>query len=480
MPEKRDFATLFQGTSPQLIAVLTGTLVAISDGMHYGWTAPVIPILLNEQTRPFETTLHECEWLESALMIGAFCGLPTTIYFVDRIGRKYSMLLASAVTFVVWIVIGVAKNMTYLYAARFFAGMAGDMAFVAAPMYIAEIAHPKIRGFLSSIIYLMMLIGILFVYAIAPFVPYYVPSIVGGALALIELVTFAFMPESPYYLIFRNLNDEARASLGKLRKYDRSDEVEKEFEDICQAVRRQKTEKGRPQDLILIPSNRKAILIMTVLNGSQHLSSISVLLMNLHLILNEAGSVYIETSYAAIIFAALMFIAATTASMILDRCGRKVLLTISALLTGTSLLVIAIYFNLMAAGHDVKSISWLPIVSVMCYAAVFKFGLGIVPIVVTAEIFPTKMKAIGMTLADSMYVLFAIISLELYAWLHDAYGNHVPFYLFSACCYLTALFTIFVIPETKGKTLEEIQMLLKGHDKEVSVHLPKYAGEIYG
>lgn len=78
-----------------------------------------------------------------------------------------------------WIIIAFATKVEYIYVARFFAGIAGDTAFVAAPMYIAEIADQKIRGFLSSIIYLMMLIGVLLVYCVTPFVPLWVPCVIG-------------------------------------------------------------------------------------------------------------------------------------------------------------------------------------------------------------------------------------------------------------------------------------------------------------
>lgn len=433
-------------------------MAAISDGMHYGWTAPVIPILLSEDS-PVKTTKHQAEWLETMLMLGAFSGLPTTIYFVDKIGRKYSLLLSSLTTLICWTVIGVANRIEYIYAARFFSGMAGDMAFVAAPMYIAEIADQKIRGFLSSIIYLMMLIGIFLIYTVAPFTAFYVPCIIGGALVLVELIVFPFMPESPYYLLYKDRPEDAKKALIRFRQ---TENIEKEFEDISAAVKRQRSERGNPKDLIMVDSNRKALLIMTVLNGSQHFSSISVILMNLHLILEAAGTVYLSSSLAAIIFSIIMFCAATTASFSIDKFGRKVLLTTSSLLTGCCLLVIAIYFNLKYQGVDVLPVSWIPIVCIMIYAASFKLGLGMVPIVMTAELFPTKMKAIGMTLADAMYVIFAIISIELYQLISDSYGIHVPFYIFSASCFATACFTAFVIPETKGKTLDEIQYILKG------------------
>lgn len=126
--------------------------------MQYGWTSPTIPILLSEDT-PWEVTPIQAEWLESILMIGACCGLPATMYLVDKVGRKKSLLISMLTTLLAWVIMAVAPRIEYVFVARFCAGMAGDMAFVAAPMYIAEVADQKIRGFLSSLIYVMMLTG---------------------------------------------------------------------------------------------------------------------------------------------------------------------------------------------------------------------------------------------------------------------------------------------------------------------------------
>lgn len=427
--------------------------------MHYGWTAPVMPILLGPDS-PVETTKQQAELLETLLWLGAFFGLGPTIYLVDKIGRKRSLLLSAFVTLLVWIVIAVAPRIEYIFAARLFAGAAGNTAFVAAPMYIAEIADQKIRGFLSSIIYLMMLVGILLIYSVAPYVPFFAHCVIGAALVTVQLIVFPFMPESPYYLLYNNKLEEAKKSLNTLRAP--GCDIEKELSEIRCAVERQKQEKGRLQDLVTVASNRKAMLIMLILNAAQHLSGISVLLMNMHLILEAAGSIYVQSSIAAIIFSGLMVVAVITASFSMDRFGRKTLLITSAILTGFCQLLLAIYFSLKMAGYDLDAISWIPIVSVMLYACCFKFGLGIVPIVLTAELFPAKMKAFGMTIADGVYVVAAIASLQIYQQLYDRYGLQYPFYVFSVSCLVAAIFTYLFIPETKGKSLDEIQFILKG------------------
>ncbi|CAH1974788.1 unnamed protein product [Acanthoscelides obtectus] len=425
--------------------------------MNYGWTSPIIPYLVSEESH-IKTTLHEAEYLETALMVGSFFGLPGTIYFVNKIGRKKSLLLAAVVNLICWIIVGFADTMVYLFVARFFFGMAANMSFVAAPMYVAEIADQKIRGFLSSITYLMMLVGFIIVYSIGPYTPFYITPVIGCIILLIELSTFIFMPESPYYLLYHQKYAEAKKSLQYFRP---NRNITEELDEISKAVERQKAEHGRIMDLVVVPSNRKALIIMTVLNGGQHLVAISVILMNLHSILQSADSVYMDSSHAAILFSVIMLVSAQMASLQVDRYGRKVLLIASTIMTAFCMLALAIYFNLKHNQYDVKGISWIPIASVMVYAFTFKMGLGIVPIIITSEIFTAKLKAIGMTIADAWYVIGAIVSVEIYQSL-SLYGYHVPFYVFTFCSFLIAAFTYFYIPETKGKTLEEIQMLLKG------------------
>ncbi|XP_028144669.1 facilitated trehalose transporter Tret1-like [Diabrotica virgifera virgifera] len=457
------YENLFKGTLFQLLAVLSGTLNAISDGMQYGWTAPVLPILLGPDS-PVPITEWEGEMLETFLWVGSLSCLPLTMYLVDKIGRKNSILLAAVLTLTVWVITALAPSVEYLYVARFLAGTASNTAYVSTPMYIAEIAEQKIRGFLSSLIYLMMLLGIFLIYAVAPYIPYYAHCTLGAILACLELGIFPFMPESPYFLVFKGKHEEAKKSLEWLRP--EGADVETELNEINAAIERQKTEKDKIWDLFIVPSYRKGIIIMFVLNGAQHFSSISVLLMNLHIILEAAGSTYIDPATAGILFAFILLLAATVASVSVDKYGRRTLLISSSLLTGICLFILAVYFTVKNSGYDTASVSWIPIVCIMVYACVFKLGLGLVPIVLAPELFPANVKGYGMTLVDATYVIASLLSLQIYQRLADNFGLEYPFYVFSISCIFTAIFSYFVVPETKGKSLEEIQMILKGNNKE--------------
>ncbi|XP_050298111.1 facilitated trehalose transporter Tret1-like isoform X2 [Anthonomus grandis grandis] len=426
--------------------------------MQFGWSAPFIPILQGPDS-PVKITDEDIDWLESIYMIGGLAGLPLTIYMVDRIGRQKTVLFASSSSFTAWILIGVANHVNYLYIARFLTGLAADVAFVAGPMYVAEIADQKIRGFLAGVIFLMMLAGFLILYGVAPYVPFYACSIIGGIIVGIQLVGVPFMPDSPYYLLTKGKHEKAKKHLQWLRGRE---DVDKELEAIAIAVERQKSERGRPQDLFISKSNRKAVIVMTVLNTAQHFSGMAVILMNLHSILIAAGSVTISSNVAGILFSAIMLLAATVSVFGIDHIGRRILLAVSSFLTGFALLAVAIFFTLQKRGLVGPESAWIPIVAILVYAAVFKCGLGIIPIVMTAELFPTKVKAMGMALADLIFLLTGLASIQLYQNLVRIYGLDVPFYIFAAFTLITAVFSIVYVPETKGKTLEEIQYILKG------------------
>ncbi|XP_045463589.1 facilitated trehalose transporter Tret1-like [Harmonia axyridis] len=443
----------------QFATVIIATLNAVSDGMNYGWSSPMLPRLRKENS-PIKITENDEPWLESILLFAGIVGLPLTTYLVDRIGRKQSTLTAACSCVVGWTIIAFANDVIYLYIARFIMGIAADIAFISSPMYIAEISHKSIRGYLSAIIYVMSYMGTVLIYIIGPYVDFYVPSVVAGVFLVSQIILLPFMPDSPYFLIKQGKTEMARQSLKRLRA---TDDVNQELTEILNFIEQEnQQEKGKVTDLFTVPSIRRAVIIMTVLNGGQHFAGYTAISMNVHSILESANSTYFDKETATIMYGCLMLFGSIVATLLVDKFGRKTLLMVSAVTTGISLGTIGVYFYLQV-DNDLSAESWLPVAALMTFAVTFKIGLGTVPIVLTAELFPVKVKAYGMASADGIYVIFGSLSVWIYDILRkDAGGMYMPFYFFAGCSFITCIFACLFVPETKGVSLEEVQIILKG------------------
>lgn len=442
-------------TSSQLLAVLIGTLGTFSDGMHYGWTAPTIE-KLKETNSTLKIQDEDVVQLEGLYLLGGLIGLPFNIQLPDRIGRKKSIMVASSISFLGWLLIIFAKNINYIVAARILIGIAGNLGYTCTPMYIAEVAHPNIRGFLTEMVAIMELLGVVFIYSIAPFVPIYIPAIFGGLVLLVQIFSFPFMPESPYFALYKGKEKKAEVELKRLRRD--SFKIDEEISEISSGITQQKKEKFSIVPLFQNKGNRKALLLMILLNASQHFSGISVILMNLHVILNSAGVTNISKELAAILFSIVLLVSTIASSLLVDKFGRKTLLTLSYALLSVCLFAIATRFHF---GHAGPVGDFSLVACTIFYAVSFELGLGSIPIVLLGELFPFNVKATGMTISDISFVLIGVSVIYLYNYLLNSHGLAVCFYLFAMATVFFGMMAKLFVPETKGKTLEEIQQALK-------------------
>ncbi|KAF5308003.1 hypothetical protein FQR65_LT06571 [Abscondita terminalis] len=397
-------------------------LISLSDGMHYAWTSPALPVLMSPSS-PVQIEESEIALLENMYMFGAVFGFPISVYFLDKIGR-------------------LARNVNVLLTARFIAGLSANVNFCALPVYIAEISEKHIRGRLGTLIQVMTLIA---------------SSTIGGIIVILQLLTFSFMPESPYYLLIKNDHDGARKSLQKFRG---SQNIEDELNEISATIREQYAEPTRLFDLLKIRCNRKVIIIMVILSIAENFSGITVLFMNIHLIFEDIPS-SLSTNILAILFSVLMCVGCIVAVFVVDKTGRISLLFSSGIFTGISLIILSSYLVLKQS-IDVSSYGWVPVVTMLVYAITYKYGVGLIPLVLASELFSTNIKAAGVALSCFTFIVSGIGSISIYHSLKD-FGLYVPFYLFGSCCVFTSFFALFCIPETKGKSLEEIQNLLNGN-----------------
>lgn len=338
------------------------------------------------------------------------------------------------------------------------AGFAGGAFFVVAPAYIGEIATKNVRGTLSSYLQLMVTIGILFAYAVGHFFTLKTFNIICATLPLIFGAIFIWMPESPYFYVMKNRLTNAEQSLKWLRgeEYNYHDElIEIQIENELLA-------RNRVSVLAALtkPATKRALMISMCLVLFVQFSGINAVIFYTGFIF-DATNAGIQASVATIIVGVMQVVATFIASLTVDKLGRRALLMLSGAVMCICNIGLGIYFYL----HDAKSdyithLSWLPILSLCVYIIAFSLGLGPIPWVLVAEIFTTEAKAIASSMTGATSWLIAFIVTKFFSNVRDLIGIGQTFFVFAGFAAICTVFVICMVPETKGKSFNEIQQSL--------------------
>ncbi|XP_031357647.1 facilitated trehalose transporter Tret1-like [Photinus pyralis] len=441
----------------QYLAMVSGTFSTICSGMHYGWPSPSLPKLEGWVDN------EEGSWMAVMPLVGAVCGSLCGAYIVDIIGRKKTLLFAMFPFFTAWMLVAYGKSFAVLMVARLLAGIADGLTFTALPIYLGEISDPKIRGLLGSSVSVTWIFGIMLINAIGSYLEISLTALISSAFPALCFVTFIWMPETPYFLLMKGQESEARRSL---RIFNGKQEVERELEVMAEEVKEHNASNGKWLNLFVVPSNRKALYVMMGTRGFQQLAGVSAITFYAYSIFDNVGDL-VSPSVASIIYFTIQVVVCTCCSVIVDRTGRRPLLIISITGSGIALLVKAIYFLIKEETEiDVDDYSVIPIIAMIAFVLIFSIGMQSIPILLLGEIFPTDVKAFAVCFADIYFSLVATIVSKFFQITKDNYGLHVPFFAFSGFCFLGLLFMYHVVPETNGKTLEEIQQCFRGKDSK--------------
>ncbi|CAH0546086.1 unnamed protein product [Brassicogethes aeneus] len=446
----------------QYWAAFSATLTIVTSGMHYGWPSPSLEQLLHGNST-LHLTQDEGSWMAVMPLLGAIVGSLIVGTTVDILGRKRTIILTSFPFFAAWIMIAYANSPLVLYIARFIAGVADGWAFTAVPMYIGEIADPSIRGKLGSGVSVAWIFGMLLINIVGSYLSIRMTALISSVLPVLGLITFMWMPESPYYHLMRGKYNEAKHSL---QTFKGMSDVDAELSRLSNAVKSQTRNTGKFLDLFTKPSNRKAVAIMTILRTAQQLSGTTAITFYAKMIFKEAGD-DISSELATIIFFSVQLVCTVVCSGIVDRAGRRPLLIMSIIGSSLALFVEGTYFYLkLSTNYDVSAFSLVPVAALIGYIVIFGLGMQCIPILMLGELFPANVKAFALCLADIYFCIIATIISKFFQIMKDHFGIYFPFYAFTASGLLSLICMYIFVPETKGKTLEDIQKILKNEEED--------------
>jgi len=441
---------------PQYLAGIAATLGALAAGMVLGWTSPAGEDGVN-LIKDYGIPMNKAEfsWIGSLTTLGAGAICIPIGMIADLIGRKTAMLLMVVPFTAGWLLIICSNSLLMFYFGRFITGLSGGAFCVAAPLYTAEIAESEIRGTLGSYFQLMLTIGILASYVLGAAIKNMKTlSIISAIVPLIFFAAFFFMPETPVYYLKKGKEEAARKSLIRLRgnQYD----IEAELQAQREALEETKRSGATFMNSIKSPAAKKGFIIAYGLMLFQQMSGVNSIIFYSSDIFTKAGA-SIEPNIATIIVGAVQVVSVFLGTLVIDKLGRRILLLASIVVMFLMTLILGVYFYCITFTTAFDNIKWFAIIPLCIFLILFSFGFGPIPWLMMPEIFAPEVKGVAGSSACLFNWLMAFIVTKFYSDMTEAVQSYGTFWIFSLFCAVGIVFVYFLVPETKGKTLDQIQ-----------------------
>jgi sugar porter (SP) family MFS transporter len=432
--------------------VYLATAIAALGGMLFGYDIGVISGAILFIQKEFSLSPGLEEIVVSSVLLGSLIGAVAGGVLADRLGRR-KLLIITAIVFGFGAVgAALSPGTAWLIAARIVAGTAIGVASFVAPLYISEIAPVPIRGKLVSINQVALTSGIVISY----FIDYAFADSQAWrwmfALAVVPAAAFGiglfFIPESPRWLVGRGHPEQARDVLKKIRP---AEAVEGELSEIQHSVTRQKASWSE----LFSPLLRMAMIVGIGLAIAQQITGINTVIYYAPTIFKFAGLSSASVAILASVGVGVINVVFTIVAMqLIDRVGRRPLLLVSLAGMALSLFVLGLAFSLRQLSG---SLGWIAVASLMAYVGSFAVGLGPVFWLILSEIYPLRIRGRAMSIGTIANWGANLIVALSFLTLTQVMGKSATFWLYGVVTIGAWLFAFFLVPETKGKTLEEIE-----------------------
>jgi sugar porter (SP) family MFS transporter len=444
--------------------------VVAMAGLLFGYDEGVIAVAGSSLTHDFPMSDLARGFTTAAVPLGALVGCILGGRLTERFGRRRVLMAAAALFSCGALAAACVIAVWMLTIARFVLGLAIGVAAVVAPLYIAESAPLRIRGGLVSTYQLAITAGILLSYLTGLVVvgegSWRVMFALGMVPGVAFLIGLVFLPESPRWLALQGRGSQAKASLHRLR--GATTDVTAELAGI-QAMADAEQRSAAHAPSLLAPWVRPALIIGTVLFFLQQLSGINAVIYYAPTIFRHAGLGSDKANVIATVGVGLVnFLVTILAMTLIDRWGRRPLLSVGFAGTAATLILIAV-----AAMNPNVFPSWIIVVALFGYIASFAVSVGPLPHLMMSEVFPLSIRGAGMSAASASNWGFNFIVVFLFPLMLSTIGLAGAFTLFAVVCLGGLLFSITFAPETRGVSLEEIEAHLRAGEPLRSLGLAK-------
>jgi sugar porter (SP) family MFS transporter len=386
-------------------------------------------------------------------LLGAMVGAGVSGALSDRLGRRTIIIAAAAVFAVGAVGAGLSPNVEVLIFFRFFLGLGVGSASALVPSYISESAPTDVRGSLSSLFQLAITLGILIAYlvnaAFAPSEDWRWPVGLAFVPALVLFAGMYFLPETPRWLVSKDRDDEARRVLSHTRT---EEEIEQELQEIRQTEDEEAEQAGYGE--LLAPWVRPVLIVGIGLAVFQQFVGINTVIYYAPTIIKSTGLANVASVLATVGIGVVNVAMTVVAILVIDRVGRKPLLLVGLAGMTVSLVILGAAFALSGLSGIV---SWVTLAGLMLYIASFAVSFGPLLWVMLPEIFPLNVRGTGTGVSALSNWGANFIVAQAFLPLVALIGRSTVFWILAVICIAAALFIHFLVPETRGRSLEQIE-----------------------
>lgn len=445
-----------------LIIALSGLLLGFDGSLFTGAV-----VFVKDQ---FALTDFELGWTVSSHTLSATLSIFLAGPLADRIGRRTVLRIATIMFGVSAIVAAAANGYAMLIVARLLSGLGVGAVFVAAPMYIAEISPPALRGRMVTINQLFLVFGI-FLASVNNLAIVQLEELpfewlarfqladtnwrwmlgIGVLPAVLYLIALLFVPESPRWHALHGRLTAARRILVRAHG---DDLAERELAEVSASLAHDsRTSDARLREL-LAPKLRGVLFLGLVVGVLQQITGINAVLGYAPMIFARAGNVGIEAPFVQTALITLVNVVSTVIALLLiDRVGRRPLLIFGTAGIAACLFAAAWGFHASENGSE----SSLVLLGLLGFVACFALSLGPVMWVLLSEIFPNRVRALAISFVGLVNSTVCFFSQLVFPWQMENLGGAQTFLIYAVFAVLGVAMLVRILPETRGRSLEELE-----------------------
>ncbi|XP_028044340.1 facilitated trehalose transporter Tret1-like [Bombyx mandarina] len=457
----------------QLLAVSGVVMYMIGTGANIAYPGVLLQQLRQPDSAVQLTPDHE-SWVASILGLALISGIIVAPFSLEHLGRRITNQLSTLPALGGWALMITAKGPATILISRSLQGFAMGVQAAASPVSIAEYSSPKYRGAFLATIAFAFAAGMLIAHIFGTLLYWRSAALACGSFYALSLVLVSLTLETPSYLASKGLANECRRSFHWFRGYDQ--DSEKELEVLLQSQKKtghtlitaKQSKLKTYAELIKKPEFYKPTLIMMFMFVLFQISGMTVIPSYTVPIMCDVTSGLIDDNIGMLMVDVVRFGTAILACIVVNRFNRRAVLFFGIVMTVISLLTAALLLYLRDFGYLPDEYKWTPVIPTLFY--IFGKTLGILPIpwAIAGEIFPLAYRSLGSGISGMFLSIMFFVVVKTAPASFGTIGIKGTFCLYAFWVAVCGIFLYFILPETKGKTLYEIERQFKGIAEEVA------------